>query len=159
MRQIKWAFPFLFLVACAKPKQPQYLGFQNVRMEKAGLSESIVGADVKFFNPNKYNLRLRKASLDLYLNENYVGHSDLDTLIVAPALDSFSVPVRLNLQLKQVLKNGFELILNPDVMLKVKGNARIGKSGIYVNVPIDYQGKQRIDVLLRDTTIRKILGE
>jgi LEA14-like dessication related protein len=143
----------LLFSSCTKPKEPVYLDFQNLHVQKAGLSESVVRADVRCFNPNSFNLRLKKAELDVFVNDKYVGHSTLDTLIHIPALDTFYVPITLKLNLSNFLKNAVQLFLNPEVKLKVQGKAKVGKSGFYKNFPVSYEGKQRIDVLLRDTAI------
>ena len=145
-------------IGCAKPKEPQYLDIENLQVLKAGLSESIVGADLKYYNPNSYKLQLRKANLDLYVNDKYVGHSDLDTLIHIPALDTFYVPITMKLNLGDLVKNAVQLLLNPEVKLKIQGSAKVGKSGIYKNFPVNYEGKERIDVLLKDSTFRSIIG-
>ncbi len=148
---------FCVVVSCSKPKEPKYLDFENVHVQKAGLSESIVGADLKYFNPNSFKIQLKEADLDLYVNDKYVGHSRLDTLIHIPALDTFYVPVSMKLNLGDLLKNAVQLFLNPEVKLKITGNAKLGKGGIYKNFPVSYEGKQRIDVLLRDTSISNLL--
>jgi hypothetical protein len=31
----------------------------------------------------------------------------------------------------------------------------VGKGGIFVNVPINYEGKQRLDIFARDSTMLK----
>ncbi len=143
----------LGLVGCSKPKEPEYIDFENLHIQKAGLSESIVASDIKFFNPNSFNLQLKKANLDVYVNDKYVGHSDLDTLIHIPARDTFYIPITLKLKLGDLFKNALQLFLDPEVKFKVEGTARVGKSGIFRNFPVNYEGKQRIDVLLKDTSI------
>jgi LEA14-like dessication related protein len=145
------------VVSCSKPKEPQYLDFENVHVQKAGLSESIVGADLKYYNPNSFKIQLKEADLDLYVNDKFVGHSRLDTLIHIPALDTFYVPVSMKLNLGDLLKNAVQLFLNPEVNLKITGNAKLGKGGIYKNFPVHYEGKQRIDVLLKDSSLSNLL--
>jgi hypothetical protein len=38
--------------------------------------------------------------------------------------------------------------------VKVQGNAKAGRGGIFVNIPINYQGTQRIQLSRTDTTFR-----
>lgn len=143
----------LLFSSCSKPKEPEYIGFENLHIQKAGLSESVVNADVKCFNPNSFDIKLKKAELDVFVNDKFVGHSTLDTLINIPAKDTFYVPVSLKLNLGDLFKNAVQLLLNPEVRLKVEGKAKVGRSGIYKNFPVSYEGKQRIDELLKDTSI------
>ena len=152
------AVVLLMMVGCAKPKDLQYLDIGNFHLNKAGLSESIVAADVTYYNPNSFNLKLKKANLDVYINDKYVGHTDLDTLIHIPALDTFYIPITMKLNLGDLLTNAAQLLLNPEVKLRIQGKAKVGKSGIYKNIPVDYEGKERIDVLLKDSSFRSILG-
>ena len=89
----------------------------------------------------------------MFVNDKFVGHSTLDTLIHIPAQDTFYLPISLKLNLGDLFKNALQLFLNPEVKLKVQGKAKVGKGGFYKNFPISYEGKQRIDELLKDTSI------
>ena len=149
------ALGIIGMLSCSKPKDLQYLDFENLHLQKASLSESVVTADIKYFNPNNFKLQLKEADLDVFVNEKYVGHSHLDTLIHIPALDTFYVPITMKLNLGDLFKNALQLLLNPEVTLKVEGKAKVGKSGIYKTFPVSYEGKERIDVLLKDTAISK----
>jgi len=92
-------------------------------------------------------MQLKSAQVDVYFNDKFVGHSVLDTLIDIPQKDTFLIPVYMDVKLKSLLANAAQLLLNPDVMVKLNGNAKVGRSGIFVNVPINYEGRQRIDLL------------
>src|SRR5579862_1743687 len=86
----------VFIAACSKPLQPQYLGFENLLISKSGNNESLVSANVKFYNPNNFPLELKRADINLFLNDKQAAHSVLDTTINIPKLDSFYVPVSFN---------------------------------------------------------------
>ena len=73
----------------------------------------------------------------------------MDTLILIPAKADFRLPVKLELEMKSVLKNSLAVFLKNEVMLKIEGQARIGKAGFYVNYPVRYEGKQNISGLLK----------
>ena len=142
----------LLLAGCGKPKPPQYLGYSNVRLEKAGLANSVVAADIKFYNPNAYALKLKQADLDVFFNDRFIGHSLIDSLITLPGRDSSAVPLRLQVAAKDVLASAAQLLLNPNVRLHVKGTAKVGRGSLFINLPVDYEGTQRIDLLAGDTT-------
>jgi LEA14-like dessication related protein len=143
-------------IGCTKPKEPQYISFENLQVTKVGLSESIVGADLKYYNPNGFNLELKKANVDVYINDKYVGHSDLDTLIHIPAKDTFYVPVSMKLKLGDLFKYAVQWFLDPEVKVKVEGTAKVGRSGIFKNFPVNYESKEKIDVLLKDTSFQNL---
>ena len=97
-------------------------------------------------------MQLKEAQVDVFFNDKFVGHSVLDSLIEIPKADTFLIPVSMDVKLKSLLANAAQLLLNPDVMVRLNGNARVGKGGVFVNVPIKYEGKQRIDIFGRDST-------
>ncbi|MGB8192356.1 MAG: LEA type 2 family protein [Chitinophagaceae bacterium] len=136
---------------CGKPKQPDYIDFQHLNIKKASLDKSVITFDLRYFNPNNFRMQLKEAAVDVYFNDKFVGKSVLDSLIHIPARDTFLIPVSMQVQMKSLLTNAMQLLLNPDVMVKLNGNARLGKGGIFLNVPISYEGKQRIDILGRDS--------
>jgi LEA14-like dessication related protein len=138
---------FYVLVGCSKPVSPKYLGYQNFRMEKIGFTSNVLATEVKLYNPNRYPLHLKSATLDFYLNNSFLGHSTLDSLIVLPARDTSYIPLRLQASAKDILSNTAKILLNPNVKIKITGSAKAGRGGFFVNVPIDYEGTQRIELL------------
>jgi len=149
MKQLKFLTGIVLIVAlvsCGKPQPPQYAGYQNFRIEKADLSNSVLASDIKLYNPNAYNLNLKSASLDVYFNDKFLGHSSLDSLIVLPAKDTAVFPLRMTASPKEILRNSAKLLFNPDVKIRITGSAKAGRGGFYINVPINYEGVQRIDL-------------
>ena len=146
------AFCLFGLSFCKRPKEPDYIDFQHLRLAKAGLDQSRITFDLRYYNPNNFRMQLKEARVDVYFNDKFVGNSVLDTLIEIPKADTFLIPVAMDVKLKSLLANAAQLLLNPDVMVKLNGNAKVGRGGIFVNVPINYEGKQRIDIFGRDST-------
>jgi LEA14-like dessication related protein len=134
------------LSSCSKPQPPQYAGYENFRLEKASINNSILATDVKLYNPNSYNLQLKSADLQVYFNDRYLGRSTLDSLIILPAKDTAKFPLRMQASAKDILRNGANLLMNPDVKIRITGNAKAGRSGVFINVPINYEGVQRINL-------------
>lgn len=132
---------------CSKLASPQYLGYQNFRMEKVGFTNNVLATDVKLYNPNGYPLQFKSASMDVYINNTFFGHSTLDSLVTLPAKDTTYVPLRLQASARDILSNTVKILLNPDVKIKITGSAKAGRGGFFINVPIDYEGVQRIELL------------
>jgi LEA14-like dessication related protein len=149
------AFCLFGLSFCKRPKEPDYIDFQNLRLVKAGLDQSRITFDLRYYNPNNFKMQLKEGQMDVFFNNKFVGHSVIDTLIDIPKKDTFFIPVYMDVKLKNLLANAAQLLLNPDVLVKLNGNAKVGKGGIFVNVPINYEGKQRIDIFARDSTTLK----
>ena len=132
---------------CKKPQALQYIDFQNFRVSEITKGRSDLSADLKFFNPNSYKLRLKWAEMNFYVNDQYFGHSVLDTLMIIPKRDTFTIPVEVKeVELKKVLLNGLGALFTKEYSIRLDGAAKIGKAGVYFTFPLHYEGKQRLDL-------------
>lgn len=134
---------FLSCMACAKPKELEYLDLQNFKINSLGMNGSVISAEVKYYNPNAFRMKLKKAEMDVTVNNVFLGHSTLDTLMDIPKLDTFFIPVHMTIDMKALLSNSFNALFSNEVDLKLEGNAKLGKAGVYKNFPFFYQGKQK----------------
>lgn len=142
----------VLMISCSKPKPPQYLGYSNVRLEKASLANSVVAADLKFFNPNAYTLQLKQADIDVFANDKLMGHSKIDSLLSLPGHDTTAIPFRVQVDVRSMANQLAGLLLNPNVRLRLKGTAKVGRGGFFMNLPVDYEATQRLDLFATDTT-------
>ena len=129
---------------CSKLAAPVYYDFTNLRIDSIGEAQSVVSAELKYYNPNNYPLQLKQGEVDVYLNQQFAGHSFLDSLVVIPRKDTFYLPVKMRLSMSVVTSNALNILFNREMDIRLQGKARIGRSGFYMNVPILYEGKQRI---------------
>ena len=137
---------FALVLGCSKPLTPTYAGYKNLRLEKIGLKENILAAEVQLFNPNHYPLQVKSADVDLYLADRFVSKTKFDTLITMIPKDTTSIPLRLTLSAKDLLRNAGLVLLNPDIKVRIDGNVRAGRKGYFVNLPVNYEGTQRINL-------------
>lgn len=100
--------------------------------------------DLIYFNPNNVALNLKSADLDLYMNNRFAGHSLLDTMVHIPAKDTFTVPVSVTVDMKNVFPNALTLLMNDSIEVRVEGKMKLGKAGIYIPVPIRYKEKHAL---------------
>src|SRR5689334_3157747 len=134
------------IFSCAKPKDLQYINVENFNLEQVGLTESVISADLRYYNPNNFKMKLKDGDLDVSVNNTFLGHSKLDTLLVIPKKDTFSIPLKMKVDMKTLLAKSLNVLLTNEMDVKLDGKAKLGKGGIYVNVPIHYEGKQKIDL-------------
>jgi LEA14-like dessication related protein len=144
------AWSVVITVACSKPLRPTYAGYQNLRLTKIGIRESIMAAEVKLYNPNNYPLQVKEADLDLYLNDRFVGTTHMQTPTDLAAKDTTMIPLELKATAMNLLKGAAPLLLNPNVRLRINGMVKAGRKGFLISVPVNYEGRQRI-ILLRDS--------
>ncbi|WP_158624821.1 LEA type 2 family protein [Gynurincola endophyticus] len=146
----KWIFlallPFL-MVSCAKPETFEYLGIQSIKVKSMNFSEAnleIVGA---FYNPNKFPVQFKDASVDLSINGVFLGQSNLDSTIVVPKKDTFQLPVLLNVKMSMEMINLVARFMGgeKEFEIELKGKSKIGRGGFFINYPIYYKGQEKID--------------
>ena len=89
-------------------------------------------------------MKLKKAEMDISVNDKFLGRSTLDTMMNIPKADTFLIPVHLNVDMKTLISNSLMALLTNEVDIKLEGNARLGKAGIFFNFPFSYQGKQKL---------------
>src|SRR5215469_11316872 len=56
------------VTSCKQPDAPEYYGFQDLQIGAATGQQTTVSAIVKLYNPNPYNLELRRAEVDVAIN-------------------------------------------------------------------------------------------
>ena len=133
--------------SCAKPKEFEYLGFDNIKVLKWGLQETTVGLDVKFYNPNSA-LQLRRAEVDIEVNKNYLGRTVIDSTIHIPRKDTFIIPMTMKIGTVSAVSGILKSVTDSTVLVKLDGKATVGKSGIFFNYPIRYEGNQKTAKML-----------
>jgi LEA14-like dessication related protein len=101
--------------------------------------------DLQFYNPNNFGLTLKDANINVYVNNQFVGKAALSNTFDVPALNTFLMPIALTADLKNIFPNALNIIFNKEVDLKLEGNVKAGK-GVFVNIPINYQGRQKLNV-------------
>ncbi|MEO5684580.1 MAG: LEA type 2 family protein [Chitinophagaceae bacterium] len=138
----------LFMIGCSRPVAPEYRSIENLRVNAIGLGESAISADLKYYNPNNFALKLKYGETSVYLNNRFLGKTILDSLTLIPARDSFLIPVSMKVDMKQVYSNALDILLKKEVDIKLDGFAKLGKGGIFFNLPIKYEGKQKVDIHL-----------
>jgi LEA14-like dessication related protein len=134
------------LAACSQPRALVYQDLRNFRVHKVDLQQATIVLDLKFYNPNSYGLSLKNGDLDAWLNDRYLGKATLAERTSIPARDTFLLPVSVTADLRNILSNAFDLLARPDqdVPVRLRGTIRAGKGGIFIGVPVRYEGRQRL---------------
>lgn len=138
----------MWLTGCHQPDPPEYYGYQNLQFVKGEGSTAKVSALVKMYNPNPYNLKLKRAELEVKVNGKHAGHSLLDSTIFIPGKDTFYVPVSVDVDLKAVLSNALQLLVDPKANVSLDGRVKVQKGILTFNRGFHYDGKQDIRALL-----------
>ncbi|CAN5780333.1 hypothetical protein BH11BAC3_BH11BAC3_45340 [soil metagenome] len=136
----------LLLISCAVPKELEYRDFKNFTIDKIGFSSSAIKMDLVYYNPNNFTLQLQRTDLDIFIDNNYLGHTIQELQITIPKRAEFYIPVKIDVDMKNLLKNGFITLVNNEVMIKVSGSVKVGKANVYKTFKVSYAGKQQFTV-------------
>lgn len=138
----------LLLSSCMKYEDIKFVGVENVKMGKIGMNETTMEMNLVFNNPNKLGAMLNNAGGKAWIQDIYIGDFLLNEGVKIPARSDFSVPVRLKVNLKDLLSNSLNLITRDSVNIKLDGTARLSKGSIIKNFPLRYNGKKASSELL-----------
>lgn len=95
-----------------------------------------------YFNPNNFELQLKQTDLDIYINNYYLGHTLQEYQVNMPRKMDFTIPVKMSVDMKNLIKNGLTVFFNKEVTVKVTGKVKVGKANVFMSIPVNYEGKQ-----------------
>ncbi|HRG83560.1 MAG TPA: LEA type 2 family protein [Chitinophagaceae bacterium] len=136
------------LPSCQSFQAPEFKNVDNIRLGKMGKKSSSILADVWYYNPNRTRLKLKSAKGEAWMDEVYLGRFEVDSAVNIPAQGNFRLPVILDADMNKLLQHSLTAVLSKEVRIRIKGSARVGKSPFFINYPIEYEGKQRLDQLM-----------
>lgn len=136
------------LPSCMRYQDIKFVGIEHVKMGKIGMNETTMEMNLIFNNPNKLGAMLNNAGGKAWIQDIYIGDFLLNEDVKIPARSDFSVPVRLKVNMKDLLANSLSLITRDSVNIRLDGNARLSKGSIIKNFPLRYSGKKASNDLL-----------
>ena len=136
----------IVLPSCREPKSLEFKEFKNLSVDKLSFAGAALKVDLVYYNPNNFSLQLNRTDLDIFIDSTFLGHSSQDIQVAIPKRDIFTIPLKLDLDVKNLLKNGITSLLNKDVSVRVLGSVKVGKAGIYKSFPVDYTSVQNFSL-------------
>ena len=128
------------VLSCSSPKEIEYRDYRNFGLTKLGFNKSMVKLDLQYYNPNNFGLQLRRTELDIYVNNSLLGQSTSDSLIHIPRRDTFTIPIKFEVDMANLLKNAVITMFNKEVAVKVTGKVKVGKGNVFMSYPVNYVG-------------------
>jgi LEA14-like dessication related protein len=101
---------------------------------------------VRLYNPNRSNLTFKSGSLDIFVDDRKLGHTELDSTIYIPRLDTFSIPLVVKLDISNVIGNALSMGLKDSVLVRLTGKIKVGRSGVFITRPVNYEQKEKLDL-------------
>ena len=134
------------LFSCRQIVAPEYVGVENLQFGASSFTNTTLSADVRLYNPNKSNLVFKSGSLDIYIDNRKLGHTELDSTIIIPRQDTFSIPLVVKLDMANVIGNALSVGLKDSVLVKLTGKVKVGRSGVFITKPVNYEQKEKLDL-------------
>ncbi len=140
------SFVFLILSSCREPKDLEFREFRNLKVSNLGFTAAQVNVDLVYYNPNNFGLELNRTDLDVFVDSMFLGHSSQDLQVAVRKKDVFVLPLRIDVDMKNLLKNSLVTLLNKSVNVRLVGNVKVGKAGVFKNFPVDYTTVQNFSL-------------
>ena len=148
--RIRFLAIFIALVviqtSCHEPKSLEFREFKNLTLDKLSFAGAALKVDLVYYNPNNFGLQLNRTDLDVFVDSTFLGHSSQDVQVTISKRDVFTIPLKLDLDVKNLLKNGITSMLNKSVSVRVLGSVKVGKAGIYKSFSVDYTSIQNFSM-------------
>lgn len=135
-------FLIMAVMSCSSPKELEYRTFNNFSIQSLGFNKSTVSLDIEYYNPNNFGMQLRNSDLDIFINGNLLGHSSFDTLIRIPRRDTFNLPVKFDVDMRNIFTNAVNAFTGKEVTVKLTGKLKIGKANVFMSLPVNYETKE-----------------
>ena len=136
----------VLLNSCGGIKDLEFKEYKNLKIEKVGFSQTTVSVDLVYYNPNTFGLELKNTDLDIYINDNLLGHSAQEVQVQIPKKQQFTLPLKIDVDMKNILKNSLTTLLSKEVTIKATGKIKVGKANLYKTLPFEYSTKQEISL-------------
>ena len=135
----------LLLAGCGKIQEPEFRKLDNFGLKKFGFDESVVGFDATYFNPNNFNVAVKEAALDVYINEQFLGKFAQPRQVDVKGNADFSIPLEGTVSIEKALGMNLQNLVGKEVLVQAKGSVKLGKAGVFINKEIDYSGRHVLD--------------
>ena len=133
----------IFMSSCRAPKDLEFREYNSVSLDKMSFSSSTLKMNLVYYNPNNFGMELKRTELDIYVDSTFLGHSSQELQVTIPKRDVFTIPLKIDLDMKNLLKNGLLGLINKEVKVRAVGDVKVGKAGVYKNFKVDYSTTQQ----------------
>jgi LEA14-like dessication related protein len=135
-----------FVAACSSPKDFEFKGLQEIKIDKISMGKNKIQAKIKYYNPNNFSMVLKQIDCDILMNNQAFTKVHLDTNFVIPANAEFMVPAQMEFEMSVLVKNSIDILFNKPIKLNIKGNATLSKGIFTRTVPIAFETTQKLNL-------------
>ena len=135
-------FSIVFLTSCFDYEDVEFKGVQNIGLEGRSGGNITVRIDMKVNNPNNSNIKIKKSSLDVFVNSSKVGKTKMKNDVVLKKNHQDVYPLYLTFSEKELKSSALASIgslLTGRMKVRIKGNIKAKVYGIGKKFPIDVE--------------------
>lgn len=118
----------------------EYKGVSDWKIQTKSFSESKLSGTINVFNPNKYQVTIKRIEADILVNGNQWSQYQVDSSFSVPAQSQFSFPVNLRVKNSSLLGGLSRLATGKDLPYELKGKIKGTYRKITAEVPFVYTG-------------------
>lgn len=118
-------------------KELEYKGIQKTQIRNLSLSNAAIQIDLGYYNPNKFGIDVKETNLSIYLNDKFVALADQPEKTQIPREANFTFPIVAHFDPFKILGTALNSLFNYKNKIGIQGTAKLGKSGVYIKVPIN----------------------
>jgi LEA14-like dessication related protein len=133
------------LAGCQKPDQDIVLRrIKDVVVDAT--SDPMLKANAVFYNPNKVRGRLKKISVDIFVNGKKTANVDQQLKTLIPSQGEFTVPIEVKLAMKELgfMDTILGMIGGKKYEVRYEGFLKLSYHGLPIKVPVNYTDEIRL---------------
>ena len=146
MKQTSILFIFLLLFSCVPKEQVVLRDIKDVILDAGTDGNAKLNAVAIFYNPNALRMKLKEIDVVVMVDGKKAAHANQKFNFQIPAKAEFSVPLEVQLVLKEIglLDTLLSLFGGKKYEIHYVGFVRIKVHGIAFKVPIDYKDEIKL---------------
>jgi LEA14-like dessication related protein len=130
---------FILAIACRGPKEEIQL--KNIRdVVVDATSDPTLQANAIFFNPNNVRGKLKNIDVEIFVNGKKAAIVKQDFNTEIPANSEFTVPLKVNLNIKELgfMDTLLGMVGGKKFQVRYEGSIKLNYRGIPLKVPVKY---------------------
>ena len=147
MKQLSFLL-FLFLSSCVPKEQVVLRNIKDVVVDAGTGGDAKLNAIAVFYNPNPLRMKLKEIDVVVMVEGKKSAHAKQKFNFEIPAKAEFSVPLEVQLSLKDIglLDTLLSLFGGKKYEIRYVGFVRVKVHGITIKVPIDYKDEIKLKI-------------
>lgn len=144
-----WIYMALLLTmavsGCKRPKEEIVL--RQIRdIVVDATSSPLLKANAVFYNPNAVRGKLKRINVDIFVDGKKAASVNQELKTLIPANAEFSVPIEVNLAIKELafMDTLLGVIGGKKFEVRYEGTLKLSYHGVPINVPVNYRDEVRV---------------